>query len=177
MIGLSAGQIYRERESTLKNSYVKIVLAGGLVSVLAACGNNEQQSKPAAADAVEPAVSQSAPALSSQLAQNIADKPGTSAPTEIGMPATALRNNCTACHAINKKVVGPSWTSVSSKYKGVDQYEYNGKVYPLVEGLMMKVSLGGSGQWGSMPMPAVDGKGIKQAEIKELVQFILGLSK
>jgi cytochrome c551/c552 len=177
MIGLSAGQIYRERESILKNSYVKIVLAGGLVSILAACGNNEQQPKPAAVEASEPAISQSAPAINTQLAQNNADKVGTGTSNEIGMPSTALRNNCTACHAINKKVVGPSWMSVSSKYKGVDQYEYNGKMYPLVEGLMMKVSLGGSGQWGSMPMPAVDGKGIKQAEIKELVQFILGLSK
>jgi cytochrome c551/c552 len=67
--------------------------------------------------------------------------------------------------------------SISLKYKGADKFEYSGKEYPLVEGLIMKVSLGGSGHWGSMPMPAVDGKGTKQADIKELVLFVLGLSK
>jgi cytochrome c551/c552 len=161
----------------LKNSYIKIVLIGVLVSVLAACGDNDQQSKSVAAAPSQLTIPQSAPAPNPPASKNKADNAGLSAINEIGMPAAALRNNCTACHAINKKVVGPSWTNVALKYKGADTYEYNGKVYPLVEGLMLKVSLGGSGQWGSMPMPSVDGKGIKQAEIKELVQFILSLAK
>lgn len=93
------------------------------------------------------------------------------------MPALAKKNNCTACHAIDKKVVGPAWMEVSKKYKGADKFEYNGKEYPLVEGLMMKVSKGGSGHWGSMPMPANDASGSKQADIKELVTFVLGLAK
>jgi cytochrome c551/c552 len=165
----------------LNNRYIKIVLVGGLVSVLAACGDNEQQPKPSAAPAPATApqqtISQSEPPPNTQLSQNKPAIAGSGATNEIGMPAAAMRNNCTACHAINKKVVGPSWMSISLKYKGADKFEYSGKVYPLVEGLIMKVSLGGSGHWGSMPMPAVDGKGIKQADIKELVQFILGLSK
>ena len=94
------------------------------------------------------------------------------------MPDIAKKNDCVACHAIDKKVVGPAFMDVSKKYKGATQYTYKGKDYPLVEGLMMKVSNGGQGNWkGWMPMPAIDPKGKKQAQIKELVEFVLGLAK
>jgi cytochrome c551/c552 len=95
----------------------------------------------------------------------------------IEMPAVAKKNNCTACHAIYKRVVGPAWLEVSKKYKGVAKFTYAEKEYPLLEGMMMKVSKGGSGSWGAMPMPANDAAGAKQAEIKELVTFVLGLEK
>jgi len=86
----------------------------------------------------------------------------------IDMPAVAKKNNCTACHAIDKKVVGPAWMEVSKKYKGDAGAEAK---------LITKVSKGGAGVWGSMPMPANDPAGTKQADIKELVQFVLGLAK
>jgi cytochrome c len=94
------------------------------------------------------------------------------------MPALAKKLNCTACHAIDKKVVGPSWRDVAKKYtgSGVTKFTYNGKEYPLIEGLVMKVSKGGSGNWGTMPMPANDAAGAKQAEITELVKFEQSLS-
>ena len=44
----------------------------------------------------------------------------------------------------------------------------------MIEGLVMKVSKGGSGNWGSMPMPANDPSGTKQAEITELIKFEQG---
>jgi cytochrome c len=81
------------------------------------------------------------------------------------MPALAKKNNCTACHAIDKKVVGPAWADVAKKYKGQD----------MEAKLITKVSKGGSGVWGSMPMPANDPAGTKQADIKELVKFVLAL--
>lgn len=84
------------------------------------------------------------------------------------MPAVAKKLNCTACHAIDKKVVGPAWQAVADKYKGDASAE--GK-------LITKISKGGSGAWGSMPMPANDAAGTKQAEIKEVTKFILGLAK
>lgn len=93
------------------------------------------------------------------------------------MPALAKKNSCTDCHAIDKKIVGPAWMDVSKKYKGTAEYEYKEKKYPLLEGLVMKVSKGGSGNWGHMPMPINDPTGAKQAEFQELVQFILGLAK
>ena len=103
----------------------------------------------------------------------------------IEMPALAKKDGCTACHAIDHKVVGPAWMDVSKKYKGVAKYNYSNNVsaasdakeYPLEEGLMMKVSKGGHGNWGSAAMVPNDPAGKKQPEIKELVEFVLGLAK
>lgn len=89
------------------------------------------------------------------------------------MPALAKELNCVACHAIDHKIVGPAWRDVANKYtgQGVTTYTYKGKEYPLIEGLVMKVSKGGSGNWGSMPMPANDPTGVKKEKITELVKF------
>ncbi|OIR07823.1 cytochrome c-551 precursor [mine drainage metagenome] len=103
----------------------------------------------------------------------------------IDMPPLAKKDGCTACHAIDHKVVGPAWMDVAKKYKGATKYKYsnNGssapdaKEYPLVEGLMMKVSKGGHGNWGTAAMIPNDPAGKKQAEIKELVEFELSLAK
>jgi cytochrome c551/c552 len=94
------------------------------------------------------------------------------------MPALAHKLSCTACHAIDKKLVGPAWRDVAKRYtgSGVTKYTYKGKEYPLIEGLVMKVSHGGSGNWGTMPMPANDPTGAKKAEITELVKFEQSLS-
>jgi cytochrome c len=89
----------------------------------------------------------------------------------IDMPELAKKLNCTACHAVDRKIVGPAWKDVAKKYHGQTKYTYNGKEYPLIEGLVMKVSKGGSGNWGTMPMPANDPSGSKQAQITELVNF------
>ncbi len=103
----------------------------------------------------------------------------------IDMPPLAKKDGCTACHAIDHKVVGPAWMDVAKKYKGATKYKYsnNGssapdaKEYPLVEGLMMKVSKGGHGNWGTAAMIPNDPAGKKQDEIKELVEFELSLAK
>lgn len=75
--------------------------------------------------------------------------------TAAGMPAEATKLGCVACHAMDKKLVGPSWKDIAAKYTGhgVKKYKYNGKEYPLIEGLVMKVSHGGSGNWGPLAMP------------------------
>lgn len=93
------------------------------------------------------------------------------------MPELAKQNGCTACHAIDHKVIGPAWMDVSMKYKDAKTYSFGGKEYPLLEGLMMKVSKGGSGNWGEVPMIANDPNGSKQGEIKKLVEFVLSLAK
>jgi cytochrome c551/c552 len=89
----------------------------------------------------------------------------------IDMPELAKKLNCTACHSVDKKIVGPAWKDVAKKYHGQTKYAYNGKEYPLIEGLVMKASKGGSGNWGTMPMPANDPSGTKQAEITQLINF------
>jgi cytochrome c len=97
----------------------------------------------------------------------------------VEMPPLAHKLNCTTCHAIDHKVVGPAWQDVADRYpgKGVKTFTYNGKEYPLIEGLVMKVSRGGSGNWGSMPMPANDPSGAHKKEITELVEFEQSLAK
>jgi len=95
------------------------------------------------------------------------------------MPAAAKKLGCNACHAIDKKIVGPAWKDVAEKYtgQGVKTYTYKGKEYPLIEGLVMKVSLGGSGNWGTVLMPPNDAKGIHKDEITELVKFEQSLAE
>ena len=99
------------------------------------------------------------------------------------MPAEAKELNCITCHAIDHKVVGPAWADVGKKYAGQKTYKYSpsgsnaadAKEMSLVEGLVMKVSKGGSGNWGSMPMPANDPTGAKKEKIEKIVKFELSL--
>jgi cytochrome c551/c552 len=72
---------------------------------------------------------------------------------------------CFTCHSINKRVVGPAWRDVAAKYRGVT--DANAR-------LVAKVSQGGSGVWGTMPMPPNAPK-VPEQDIKLLVQFILNL--
>ena len=93
------------------------------------------------------------------------------------MPQLARELNCTSCHTIEFRRVGPAWKDIAARYRGATTFKYNGKDYPLVEGLVMKVSRGGSGNWGTTLMPANDPSFSKKAEIEQLVKFILGLAK
>src|SRR4030066_1023545 len=60
------------------------------------------------------------------------------------MPAVAKKNNCVACHAIDKKLVGPAWEDCAKKYKG------DAGAAAHLDGVISK---GGKGVWGPMPMP------------------------
>ena len=82
--------------------------------------------------------------------------------------ATALlqKSGCTACHAIDKKVVGPAYVDVAAKYKGDTKA-------PAM--LIEKVKKGGSGVWGPVPMPP--NAAVKDDDIKKMVAYILSLKK
>ena len=75
------------------------------------------------------------------------------------------KNGCTACHAVDKKVIGPAYNDVSLKYKGDTGAAAK---------LTTKVKQGGAGVWGSIPMPP---QPIPDAELKVVVPYILGLKK
>jgi len=92
------------------------------------------------------------------------------------MPELTKKHDCDICHDIDKKLVGPAWKDVAKKYKGATKYTYGGKEYPLVEGLVMAVSKGTSGNWGDMPMPANDPNGTKQTDMQGLVRYMLNLA-
>lgn len=80
------------------------------------------------------------------------------------MPAVAKKNNCAACHKIDKKAVGPAWKDVAAKYKG-DAAAW--------DKLADKIKKGGSGNWGKMPMPP--NPKVSDADMKEILDFIKGL--
>jgi cytochrome c len=73
-------------------------------------------------------------------------------------------NACTACHAIDKKLVGPGYKEVAAKYRGQKDAEAK---------LIDKVKKGGSGVWGQVPMPP-NGH-VKDADIAAMVKYILAL--
>lgn len=110
------------------------------------------------------------------------------------MPPLAKKHNCVACHSIDKKVVGPAWRDISKAYNSVGAtgsavnsvYKVSNKTADILaknnaktaeEWLLHKISKGGAGDWGTMPMPANDPSGAKSADLKELVKFIMGLEK
>ena len=76
----------------------------------------------------------------------------------------AQKKNCMACHAVDKKVLGPSFKDVAAKYAGQAG---------AADKLATKVVKGGTGAWGNIPMPA--NPQVTEAEAKQLVGWILTL--
>ncbi len=76
--------------------------------------------------------------------------------------ALAKSKNCMACHAVDKKLVGPAYKEVAKKYAG------NAKAADM---LAAKVIKGGSGVWGAIPMPA--NPQVSEADAKKLVAWVL----
>lgn len=75
--------------------------------------------------------------------------------------ALAKSKNCLTCHAIDKKLVGPSYKDIAAKYKG------NGAA---AAQLAAKVKAGGKGTWGEMPMPP---NNVTDDEAAKLVAWVL----
>ncbi len=80
--------------------------------------------------------------------------------------ALATAKNCMSCHAVDKKLVGPSYKEIATKYAGQAE---------AVDKLANKVVKGGSGAWGPVPMPA--NAQINDADAKKLVAWIMAGSK
>ena len=76
----------------------------------------------------------------------------------------ATKSGCTACHAVDKKIVGPAYKEVAAKYKGDAKAEAM---------LFDKVKKGGVGTWGQVPMPP--NAAVKDEDVKALVKWILSI--
>jgi cytochrome c len=81
-------------------------------------------------------------------------------------PALLQKYSCIACHAVDKKIVGPAYNDVSAKYKGDAGAAAK---------LATKVKAGGSGVWGQVPMPP--NPTVTDADLKTLISYILALKK
>jgi cytochrome c len=79
-------------------------------------------------------------------------------------PEAAMNKaGCLACHAKDKKMVGPSFKEIAAKYKGQD----------VVATLIQKVRTGGKGSFGPIPMAPNPPDKINDADLKAAVEFIL----
>lgn len=78
--------------------------------------------------------------------------------------ALATAKNCMACHATDKKLVGPAYKDVAAKYAGQKD---------AVDKLAAKIIKGGSGVWGPVPMPA--NAQVNEAEAKKLAAWVLSV--
>ena len=76
----------------------------------------------------------------------------------------AKKNACMACHAVDKKLVGPAYQEVAKKYAGKSADE-----------LAKSIKAGGSGKWGPVPMPAQ--AALSDADAKTLAAWILSGAK
>lgn len=84
------------------------------------------------------------------------------APAAFASQELAQKKNCMACHAVDKKLVGPAYKDVAAKYaKDKDAYKK----------LAEKIIKGGSGVWGPVPMPA-NGQ-VSPAEAETLAKWVL----
>jgi cytochrome c len=77
-------------------------------------------------------------------------------------PALATSKNCMACHATDKKLVGPAYKDVAAKYASDKT---------AVDKLATKIQKGGAGVWGPVPMPA--NPQVSDGEAKKLAAWVL----
>jgi cytochrome c len=87
----------------------------------------------------------------------------------VSMPALASadlaqKKNCMACHAIDKKLIGPGYKEVAAKYAGQKD---------AADKLAQKIVKGGVGAWGQVPMPA--NPQVSEAEAKQLASWVLSV--
>jgi len=164
--------------------------------LLISCGDKEQKKSAEAADVSPTTTTTSDSASLPKLEENAAASsnnasdasPASSEPTSTTSANTAAsikahptadnkdgldlarRSGCLACHAIDKKVVGPPWMAVSQRYKSTAQIRQR---------LIDKVKSGGRGGWtevvGNAAMPPYSPR-VSDENIGKLIDFILGLA-
>ena len=90
-----------------------------------------------------------------------AEKPPVAAPMPVA--ELARRKACLSCHGIERRIVGPSFREVASRYRGQAGVEAK---------LLEKLRRGGSGNWGPLPMPPMPD--LSESDASTLVRWILG---
>jgi len=73
----------------------------------------------------------------------------------------AQKKNCLACHALDKKLVGPAYKDIAAKY---------GKDKDAAAKLAEKIVKGSTGTWGPVPMPPNQ---VTPEEASQLAKWVL----
>lgn len=90
---------------------------------------------------------------------------GAAAHAETSLLEATKKNGCTACHAVDKKLLGPSFVDVANRYRADAKAP---------EKLVAKIKSGGGGVWGAIPMPP---QAASKEEVTVMVNQILALKK
>lgn len=127
-----------------------------------------QPEPPKAAEAAPQVAAPKAEPAQAQPAAAVAAAPAAPDPKADAL-ALASKSGCLACHAVDRKLVGPAWKDVAARYRGDP-----GARAKLIE----KVSKGGAGNWtavtGGIAMPA-NAPRVPPDDIAKLVDFVLSL--
>ena len=83
-------------------------------------------------------------------------------------PDLAKKHTCMGCHAMDRKVVGPSYKAIATRYQAQPRAQ-------MVDALATKIRLGGGGAWGVVVMPG--NTKISEADAKKLAEWILDSNK
>ena len=81
------------------------------------------------------------------------------------VPSLLVKRRCNACHDVRKALIGPPFSAVAVRYRGVKDQQ--------VETLARKVVTGGGGAWGVVPM--VPNEHVPLDEARAMVKWILAL--
>ena len=95
------------------------------------------------------------------LAQDAAAEPDPHEPLKLLMQ----KNNCTACHYVDKRKYGPNFLEVAKKYEAADK--------ATLAKLLKKMRAGGAGVWGEDPMPPQPR--LSQADAQQMLKLIMAL--
>lgn len=123
-------------------------------------GNLAEQNRPVGpqlgADTTQPEPAALGKAPRPALVAEARQKPstGTDAGSGLGL---AQQHMCTACHAVDKKLIGPSFQEIAKKYPGQADH------------VAARIKSGGSGVWGPTPMPA---QSLNEADAKAIAKWL-----
>lgn len=98
------------------------------------------------------------------------------------MPPLAKKYQCVNCHAIDVKIIGPSWMDVSKAYNSKTKTNSGKSITSILssktseEWLMEKISTGGAGTWGKVLMPPTNQEISSEPRVRQMVKDILTLS-
>lgn len=125
----------------------KLFIVLGIASLVYACGGEDKKADQPAAGTEKPA-----------------EVPAAAAPSNDKGLELIGSNDCTTCHAIKEKKIGPAYLDVSKKYEASEA---------IIDTLVSKVIHGGTGVWGNIPMTAHPN--LSKEDAKEMIQYILSL--
>lgn len=130
-----------------------------LAGLTFACGGGEKTEETSSTPAAETPAA--APEKEMSLEEKYQDDP-----IYIKGLAKLKTSDCTSCHMVERKIVGPSYADVAAKYETTDA-----NITMLAE----KVINGGVGVWGEIPMPPHPALSLEDA--KDMVSYVLLLKK